>query len=251
MPRAHTYLSGPLPRIFAHRGFHEHAPENSLTAFREALALGATHLETDVRVTRDDVPVLFHDPRVSVSGQSLSIGQLSHAELQLSCDAYQIPTLAEALEAFPTARFNIDIKDARAITSVVRVLSAAQAWERVLLASFQEKTRRRIIASHPDVITSASRRIVLFSLLFLYLGLRGAFRHVLRAVVALQIPERIGPIPLVTSRLVDRCHAIGVEVHVWTVNETHDIERLLTVGVDGIISDRCDRVFSVARRLPE
>jgi glycerophosphoryl diester phosphodiesterase len=222
-----------------------------LTAFREALSLGATHLETDVRVTRDDIPVLFHDPRVWVSGQVLDIARLSLHELKASCEVLEIPTLAEALDAFPTARFNIDIKDERAIESVVATISSAQAWERVLLASFHEKTRRRIVATHPDVITSASRRIVMLAALFARLRLAGTFRRVLRDVVALQIPEFIGPLPLVTRRLLEACHSIGVEVHVWTVNEKRDIERLLARGVDGIISDRCDRVVSVARRLPE
>lgn len=251
MSVAHAYLSGPLPRVFAHRGFHENAPENSLSAFREALALGATHLETDVRVTSDDVPVLFHDPRVLVAGQSLNVSNLSLHELQRECAVLEIPTLAHALEVFPTARFNIDIKDERAIPAVVNVISTARAWDRVLLASFQEKTRRRILAAHPHAITSASRRIVVLSALFATLRLTSVFRRALGGVVALQIPERIGLVPLATARLVDSCHAAGVEVHVWTVNEVRDIERLLARGVDGIISDRCDRVVIVARSLPE
>jgi glycerophosphoryl diester phosphodiesterase len=251
MSREIAYLAGPLPRIFAHRGFHERYPENSLSAFREAVKLGATHLETDVRVTRDGVAVLFHDASATVAGRKIPLSAMTYDEL-VSCFAdREIPTLDSALEAFPAARFNIDIKDARAIAPVIAVLDARAAWRRVLLASFSETTRRKVLAAHSNALTSASRRLVILSSLFSVLRLQGLFQRVLRDIVALQIPERIGFVPLVTARLIANCHGSGVEVHVWTVNDTDDIHRLLSLGVDGIISDRCDRVVAVACTLPE
>ena len=109
-----TFLDGPRPRIIAHRGLASGAPENTLLAFLKALSAGATHLETDVHATADGDAVISHDPELTrVAGREVRVGQLTLAELR------RIPlghgqsfcSLAEALDAFPEARFNIDIKD--------------------------------------------------------------------------------------------------------------------------------------------
>jgi glycerophosphoryl diester phosphodiesterase len=72
------------------------------------------------------------------------------------------------------------------------------------------------------------------------LGLAPLVRRSLRGFVAVQVPERRGPLRIVTARTVERIHAAGAEVHVWTVNDPGAMTRLLDLGVDGIVTDRCD-----------
>ncbi|GAA1444274.1 glycerophosphodiester phosphodiesterase [Leifsonia poae] len=243
-----TFLSGPLPRIIAHRGLALEAPENTLLAFLRALSAGATHLETDVHASADGVAVISHDPDLSrLVGRDVRIDQLTMPELrridlghgQTFC------SLGEALEAFPEARFNIDIKDARSAAPAAAAILTARATDRVLVTSFDEKRRRAAADALPGVASSASATRVLPAILGAKLGLPGIVRRSVDGVVALQIPERQGPLRLVTRRTVRALHAAGVEVHVWTVNDPLTMARLLDLGVDGLVTDRCDILKSL------
>ena len=117
----HPYLSPARPHILAHRGLASAGvAENTLEAFRAAINLGATHLETDIQVTMDGVPVLFHDEDlVRVAGLPRKISQLSSAELNAVelISGGRIPTLRAALENLPEARFNLDLKVSAAVAS--------------------------------------------------------------------------------------------------------------------------------------
>ena len=92
----------------------------------------------------------------------------------------------------------------------------------------------------PDAVTSAGRAGVIRSGLAALFGRRGAMERALRGAAALQVPERVGPVRLVTRRFVGAAHRAGAEVHVWTVNDPADMERLLDFGVDGLVTDRAD-----------
>jgi glycerophosphoryl diester phosphodiesterase len=297
------YLDAAGPRVFAHRGFADRVPGNTIAAFRAALDAGATHLESDVRATRDGVPVLFHDERLPVgvlpataidgsdgspsrvdgddsggpairygspsrddgddsggpairhgslsrddgddsSGpaiRSLSLAELRRVDLG---GGHGIPTLAEALDAYPDALWNLDLKARDAVVATAKQVWRAGAADRVLLTSFNEVSRARAVRLLPGIATSASSVGTAVILLAALTGRDAVVRAVLRllpgTVLALQIPERAGPLPLVTAPLLATLHGAGLEVHVWTVNERSDIRRLLTLGVDGIVTDRPD-----------
>ncbi|MGJ4843655.1 glycerophosphodiester phosphodiesterase family protein [Leifsonia sp. Le1] len=238
-----TFLSGPLPRIIAHRGLAVGAPENTLLAFLRALNAGATHLETDVHASADGVAVISHDPDLSrVAGRAVRVGQLTMPELrriQLG-DGQSYCSLADALDAFPDARFNIDIKDLASAAPAAAAILKARATDRVLITSFDEKRRRAAVDALPGVASSASVSRVLPAIAAAKAGSTSAVRRALRGLVAVQIPERQGPLRLVSRRTVRILHDAGVEVHVWTVNDPADMTRLLDLGVDGLVTDRCD-----------
>lgn len=246
-----SYLSGPLPHILAHRGLHDDSPENSLRAFRSALAKGASHLETDVRATRDGVAVLVHDPSVGIGGTQREIATLTYHELIEARPDLEIARLADALQALPEARFNIDVKDVTAVNVVVETIRHARAQGRVLVASFNESTRQKLTRLLPETPTSASRRIVLLSLVCHALRWRLGFRRVVRGISAVQIPERFGPLRIVTTSYIRACHDAQIQIHVWTINDPGDMRRLAALGVDGIVSDRCDVVRAVLDELAE
>lgn len=252
-------MTAPLPyfapagqRVIAHRGLAIDAPENSLLAFAHALALGVTHIETDVHVSADGISMIAHDPDLArVAGQEARVADLSVAELS-GVDlgnGQHVPTLAEALAAFPEARFNIDLKVAGAVAPTVAAVRAARAEERVLLTSFSERRRRAALRLLPGVATSASGPRFAAALLGASARSGPVVRGALRGLHAVQIPARALGIDTVSPARVRAYHRAGVEVHVWTVNEEAEMRRILALGVDGIVTDRADRALEVLRSL--
>jgi glycerophosphoryl diester phosphodiesterase len=245
---ASDFFSPAPPRILAHRGFALRAPENTLLAFAHATNLGIDYLETDVRASADGVAMLSHDADLArLTGREGVLRQLSTAELQrIDLGHGQgYCTLADALDAFPHARFNIDIKSADAVDPTVRAILAAGATRRVLVSSFDDARRLAAVARLPGVATSASARTVLRATAAASAGLAGLTSRVLAAIDAVQIPEKRGGLRLVSRRNIRLQHRAGVEVHVWTVNEKSEMRRLLDLGVDGLVTDRADLALEV------
>ncbi len=239
----HAYFSGPAPRVFAHRGLHLDAPENTAGSFRAALAAGTTFIETDVVGSKDGVAIIAHDLTLDrVSSHTGPLSDYTAAELaEIDVGGEGFLTLSQAFEQFPTARFNIDVKDNAAIDGVVHAVNHADARDRVLITSFSAGRRRATIARIPGVASSASAAEFAVIAAATRLGVTPP----LPLVQALQIPERAGGITLVSEQMVERYHGAGLEVHVWTVNDEETMRRLLGIGVDGIVTDRADIALRV------
>lgn len=238
-----AYFEPPAPRVFAHRGFALDAPENTLLAFAAAINEGVDFIETDVHATADGVAVVAHDPTLErTAGRTERIEQLFSGDLENIHlgDDQTIPTLQEALDAFPDTRFNIDVKCDAAVAPTVRAVLEIGAQDRVLLTSFKERRRRRAQELLPGVATSASSAIVTRAIAAARIGSRALMRRALRDVHALQIPEQLRGVRILTPALLDLAHECGAEVHIWTVNDLDTMERLLRSGVDGIVTDRTD-----------
>ena len=251
------YLDDPGPVLaFAHRGGAYHPEieglENTLAAFRHAAALGYRYLETDIHVTRDGFLLAFHDTVLDrVTDKQGEIASLTLAEVReaLVGGREGVPTLAELFDAFPEARFNIDLKSDGAVPVLADFLAAREAWDRVLVGSFSRRrtalfrqlTRGRV----PTCATPLE--IAVFRLLpsaWLAARLTG------RGFAAFQVPHRRSGVRIVTSGFVRRAHATGRHVHVWTVDEADEMRELLDRGVDGLFTDRTDilKDVLVARR---
>ena len=238
----------------AHRGgaLHPELPgvENTLHAFEHAVALGYEYLETDVHVTRDGVLLAFHDDvldRVTDSTgrlAELSAEEVSAARIRAE---FPVPTMAELLEAFPGCRFNIDLKSNGAGPVLAELVESTGSHDRICVGSFSQARLdafRR--ASRGRVATSAAPPEVV---LFMACPSGRAARRLTRGrVAALQVPHRRGPVTVVTGSLVRRAHAAGAQVHVWTVDEPAEMEQLLDLGVDGLITDRTDVLKDVLTR---
>lgn len=243
------YFEPSLPRVLAHRGLALEAPENTLLAFAKAVGIGCHYIETDVHVSRDGVAVVAHDPSLErVAHREVEVGRLTMAELRrIDLGHGQgFCALDEALDAFPETRFNIDVKVEGAVDAAVAAVSSAGATTRVLLTSFSDRRRLRLAALLPGVATSTGSAAVIRARLAGLTGSGQLLARVLRGARALQIPERAGPVRLVTAAFVDAVHRVGAEVHVWTVNEASDMRRLLDLGVDGLVTDRADVALPLA-----
>lgn len=248
----HPYLAATAsPRVLAHRGLvtsgaaAQRVVENTRAAFDAAVAAGAVYLESDLRVTSDGEVVLFHDADLArVLGDPRPVAQVSAGELaELLRDRGGLLTLSEALERFPQSYLNIDVKVGEAADPAGRLL--APHAERVLATSFSDRIRAAALqaaerAGGARPATSAGRGALIRILAALATRSRRATSHALSGLDALQIPERQGRVPVLSRRLIDAAHDAGVEVHVWTVNDPARMDRLLALGVDGIITDRAD-----------
>ena len=248
---SHPYLDGPVPRAFAHRGWHLDdlaGMENSLAAFRRAAAEGYRYLETDVRATCDGVVVVLHDPTLDrTTDRSGAIEQLDWAAVRTARVGGREPVcrLEELLEELPEARFNVDVKADSAVTPVVELLHRTGAWHRVCLASFSEARLQRLRrAAGPRLLTSIGTASAAA------LRLRSALPFLpgppIRGGLA-QLPVRRHGIPLVDRALLRYAHGHGLEVHVWTIDRAEEMAALLDLGVDGLVTDRPDVLRDVLR----
>lgn len=242
-PPVVTYFSPPPPRILAHRGLAIHAPENTLLAFRRATSIGVTHLETDVHASADGVAVISHDHDLRrVAGRAARVDQLTMAELRhIDLGHGQgFVSLKEALDAFPQARFNIDLKSADAVVPATQAIREAGALHRVLITSFNDRRRLAGVRLLPGVATSASAWTFALALVAAKLRFGFLLRRSLTGIQAVQVPPSIYGFGIVTPGVIRMLHAARVEVHVWTINDPAEMSRLLDIGVDGLVTDRAD-----------
>ncbi|MGD8436549.1 MAG: glycerophosphodiester phosphodiesterase, partial [Syntrophobacterales bacterium] len=219
-------------------------------------------LETEIQSTADNVLVLMHDSTVdrttNGSGpvRAFTLDELKtlDAGYNWTADGGQtfpfrgsgitVPTLEELCTALPTARINIDIKQDKPslVASLCKTIRTFDMVERVMVASFSSKVLKAFRRVCPEVTTSAgSGEVALFyvmNLVFLGRVYRSAFQ-------AFQIPEYSHGLRVLTKRFVQTAHGLHLAVHVWTVNDTTDMQRLLDLGVDGIVTDRPDRLLSL------
>lgn len=245
------YLPPGKVLAFAHRGGAYHPEieglENTMAAFRHAAALGYDYLETDVHLTADGVLLAFHDEVLDrVTDQQGAVGDLTLAEVRRARIGGQeeIPTLVDLLDAFPQARFNIDIKSADAVAPLAALVRQRELWDRVFIGSFSRRRIRRFRALTDGRVPTAADpwEVVAWRL---SPSVRVARLLAGGEFAAFQVPHRRGRLTVVTPGLVHRAHAAGLQVHVWTIDDPAEMAELLDRGVDGIFTDRTDLLKDV------
>jgi glycerophosphoryl diester phosphodiesterase len=248
----HAFLSGPHPRAFVHRGWHAGelaGMENSLSAFRRAVAEGYHYLETDVHATRDGVVVVHHDPALDrTTDSSGRIGELPWQAVRRARIGGREPVsrIEDVLEELPDALFNIDVKAEAAIEPLVAALRRTNAFHRVCVASFSEARLVRVRRSAGEALLT-SMGIAAIARMWASGRLPAAlFRNLVLQRVA-QVPIRHGRLTVVDRRLIATARRRGVEVHVWTVDDPAKMHELLDLGVDGIMTDHPEVLKDVLR----
>lgn len=253
----HPYLTHEHPIRFAHRGSRYLWPENTIESFQGAVDLGYRYLETDAHVTADGIVVAFHDHKLErLTNGAGKVSEWRWEDLRFLDAGYRfkpedgfprrsegvgIPRLDELLRTFPDALFNVDLKERNVADALAELVSSQRAEGRVLAASFHDSHIARYRAASPGpVATSAGPREVGRAWLASRLG-----KPVRTRADAIQVPERFGAFGVVDASFVTSAHEGGKHVHVWTVNDTPVMHRLLDLGVDGIVTDRPDLLNDV------
>ena len=240
LPARFAYLDAPTPLAMAHRGGAIEHLENTMPAFQACVDLGYRYLETDVQVTADGVLVAFHDPTLErVTDQPGRVDALAWAQMSEARIGGREPIvrLEDLLTAWPDVRFNLDIKAAGVLAPLVRLVRRLEVADRICLGSFSDAriaAARRLFG--PSVCTSLGPRGVAALRLSSY-SPRAAGLVRIQAGCA-QVPLQLGGRALVDERFVSAAHARGLQVHVWTVDDPAEVEAMLDLGVDGIMTDR-------------
>ncbi|MCX7926182.1 MAG: glycerophosphodiester phosphodiesterase family protein [Fimbriimonadales bacterium] len=230
------------PLIFGHRGASMHAPENTLSAFRLALEMGADGIELDITPSADGVPMVIHDPNLerTTNGKG-DVRQLSAAEIQrYDAGAHfggkyageRVPTLQEVFDAFGNrTRYNLDMKtffpeDRPLIRTILGLIEQYKLAPYILISSFSLDTLRWF--------TEESRQLRLGVLISQHTphmmredGRRWGVRY-----------EALHPNhTLVDAAVMRKARQQRKKVAVWTVNDAERKRELAALGVDAIITD--------------
>jgi glycerophosphoryl diester phosphodiesterase len=263
---SHPRARQSLPQAIAHRGGWGLWPQHTIDGYRRAVDLGVDAIELDVRPSADGVLVVFHDRQVDhVTEAQGAVASLSLAQLQ-SLDAgydwsaddgathpfrgqgLRIPTLREVLSTFPDQYMTIELKtdDAASAEQLCGLLREFDHEERAIVAAFRTESLVAFRQACPKTATSASSSE----------GLVYWVLHLLRLDVlaspefeALQIPPTLGPLTVVDHRFVQVTQGRGIPVQVWTIDEKEEMERLIELGVQGIITRRPDRLTELLDNL--
>lgn len=250
-----AFFAGVRPRLFGHRGAAAVEPENTLRSFSRAIRDGADYLELDVHATADGQVVVIHDPTVDRTTDGTgAVKDSTLAALQRLDAGYSfrgsdggfpargkevtIPTLEELIHAFPSMPLNIEVKQAEPPIAqrVVQVLVAHGAGDRSVVAAGNDEIMRQVrrAAATQGIATSFSAGEVAE---FLGRVAEGDLEGYRPPGAALQVPPEWEGFEVITAETVAAAHAVGVEVHAWTINEEAEMERLLSLGTDGIMTD--------------
>jgi glycerophosphoryl diester phosphodiesterase len=229
------FLDQPGPLAFAHRGGAAHAPENSWPAFERAVGLGYRYLETDVQATSDGALIAFHDRTLDrVTDRTGRIARMPYRDVAAARigGTEPIPKVEELLATWPDARFNLDIKDEPAVAPLIAALRRTKAWDRVCVCSF---SARRLSAFRRGVDRQVCTALSPLGLAAVRSGAWTGSLSVRLARAGVRCAQI--PVRLATAAFLGQLRAVGLQVHVWTVNEPAMMRRLLDLAVDGIMTD--------------
>ena len=252
---------------YAHQGGAREQPSSTLAAMHAAVAAGADAIELDVHATADGELVVCHDATVDRTTDGTGrIAEMTLAQVRRLDNAYWwrpgeivdhevgpwplrgqghgIPTVREVLDAFPDDVYlNFDLKEPGYESLLAEVLREHGRTDHVIVASFHDEATDRFSTFAPEIATSAGTAATAE----FFFAVRDGRTPPPTRHVALQVPAQHGDIVIVDQQLVDAAHDAGLAVHVWTIDESHEMRRLIDLGVDGVITDRPSVLARVLR----
>lgn len=241
------YLDYDGLKVLAHRGGAEESYENTTESFEYSQLLGCEFIETDVQVSSDGIPYIFHDDDLKrilnkpVRFDSLSSNEIDDLNIFNSC---KIPKLSDTLLRFPNLCFQIDFKTDEVVMPALDVINDMNVFDRVCIASFSSKRLQKVRSLYPDLCISMGPNEV-FKTLVASLNL---FKGEIPGD-CLQIPMSYYGIKIVSKRFVDFVHSRGLKIMIWTINDIETFKYLIDLGVDGIITDKPRLLFQTIEEL--
>lgn len=241
------YLDYDGLKVLAHRGGAEESYENTTESFEYSQLLGCEFIETDVQVSSDGIPYIFHDDDLKrilnkpVRFDSLSSNEIDDLNIFNSC---KIPKLSDTLLRFPNLCFQIDFKTDEVVMPALDVINDMNVFDRVCIASFSSKRLQNVRSLYPDLCISMGPNEVFKTLL--------ASLNLFKGEIpgdCLQIPMSYYGIKIVSKRFVDFVHSRGLKIMIWTINDIKTFKYLIDLGVDGIITDKPKLLFQTIEEL--
>jgi glycerophosphoryl diester phosphodiesterase len=250
------------PLVFAHRGGGGLYPENTLEAFKYSASMGVDVLELDVHSTADGALVVMHDSTLDRTTNGAGrVSQMTLAQLKKLDAGFHftpdggktypfrgkgvtVPTLQEIFDALPDKTFNVEPKQAEpsVVKPLCEILRGRKMTENVIVGSFRQQAIDEFRAECAEVATAATPAEVRDFLALYKLGLGESYSPPMQV---LQVPERLGSLEIVSRDFLETARKLNLKVHVWTINETEDMQRLLEMRVDGIMTDYPDRLLKL------
>lgn len=233
---------------FAHRGANQLAPENTHAAFQIAHDLGYRIMETDVQTSSDGVLYCFHDDTLQRTiGDPRKFQELAAQDIdQLRINGtHPIPKLAELFEAFPDAYFNIDIKSWAAADPFIALTTSMNFCDNICIGSFSQRRIEAVTSSlsqSPPARSLGTGGVVKFYLKHL-LNHRGNIQ-----ATCAQLPMTYFRVKLITPKTLAYARSKGLKIHVWTINQADEMQKLIDLGVDGIMTDDCVLLKSILEK---
>lgn len=260
-----AFLKTGRPLNIAHRGGKGLSPEHTIFAYEKALQVGADVLELDIHSTKDGEIVAIHDPTVDRTTDGKGrVKELTLSEIKRLDAGYRftikrdnkedypfrgkgltIPTLKEVFNEFPNQIINIEIKqiEPQIEDGLFGIIKEMDMADNVLVVSENNEAIKRFRKISKDAIaTGASVAEVRRFVIFMRLKMMPLY---MPAADAFQIPEYHGNYHLLTEEFIAKAHKKNIKIHVWTINEKKDMERLIKLGIDGIITDYPDLLNEV------
>ncbi len=236
--------------VIAHRGCSGEAPENTMIAFRTALAMKVDFIELDVRPSKDRVIMVIHDETVqrTTNGRGKVSGLTREETQRLDAGSWfsarfrgqKVPTLTEVLQFVKSfsCHLLIEIKEGESLPSsferdVVLAVQRCEMQKRVILQSFDPGVVSRIRGEDPSLAVG--------------LLIRQSGANWIADAQAVRAGTLVVKSRLITKEVIQQAHLHGLRVFVWSVNKASEIKKMLTLGVDGIITDYPDRAIRVIR----
>lgn len=252
-------LNGNAFEVMAHRAGMGHVPQNTIEAALNAQSMGASYIEMDVQRTSDGVFITIHNPTIdeTTDGKGF-VSDMTFEEIQQFDAGYgyesqegerpfvgrgvMVPSLESVFGALPDAKYNLEIKpdDVSFAAPFCTLLRKHGMENQVLVGSFNEEPLIAFRKACPEIPTSL---YVAEITQFVYLHKLGLSNLASFNGAAMQVPIENDGITIVTPSFIQAAHARGLEVHVWTINDTETIKWLNDIGADGVITDYPDRAM--------
>ena len=255
-PGAQPTLRGNRPLVIAHRGGAKEWTENTIASFHRAMRVGADGIETDLRLTRDGVIVLYHDDRFGrVEGlvrahRTRKVSDLNYSELSAQTlipvgedtGGQRVPTLDNLLADMRTGLLNIEMKRGEKFDDLLK---------KTILALKNYRGLDRVVLEPPDLKTAEKLRDELGPRIKLHVnpGYDGSvpFETSLERVLKFKPHSISVSYKKLSWEIVDLAHKAGVEVWVWTVDSPEIAQAMWLLGVDAIKTDRPKMVVDLLR----
>lgn len=259
------------PIVLAHRGGCGIAPENSMAAFTKSAELGVHGFEIDIRLTKDEEIIVFHDEYVDRTTDGAGrVAEMSLEELRKSDLGYhymdadgnhpyrgkgeKVVLLKELFEEFPQMLINIDIKDSPETyegslipSKLWRLIESMGVQDRVVVTSFHDEQIDRFnLYAQNRVAIGAGENEVRKA----YASFNSQFGHLYRPRAdVFQIPVRSSMFRLDSPRFISFLMSLNIPVHYWTIDDAEEMKSLAAAGAKGIITRRPDIAMPLIEKL--